>query len=421
MTLPYVTPSFPGVGGTIKNRPEDFFVQELPLYEPSGDGEHVYCEIQKCGLTTIDAINRLAKALRVSTRDIGYAGLKDACAITRQILSIPGITEEQAMSVAVDDIQVLWAARHGNKLRLGHLAGNRFAIKIRDVRPTDVVRLDPVLKDLARRGMPNYFGEQRFGRRNDNDRLGAAYLRGDDAEVIRLLVGASDPAVDDEASIAARTMFEQGDLAGALNRLPRYLHLEARVLHRFIKTGDAATAVGAADERIRKLWISALQSRLFNNLVARRIDSLGTLLDGDLAWKHDNGSVFAVESAAAEQRRCDAFEISPSGPLLGYRMTMPQGSALAVEQAVLDASGLQASDFRRAGDLRIKGARRPLRVQPADCRLEAGSDEHGGFITVSFALPPGSFATVLLRELMKVDEPDRPATSTREAPTPADQ
>src|SRR3954467_3196109 len=176
MDLPYLTRWFPGIGGSIKNRPEDFFVQEVPLYEPSGQGEHVYCEIQKTGVSTFEAIDRLGRALKVSGRDFGYAGMKDARAVTRQVFSIPGVTEEQVMTAGVPGIQVLWAARHGNKLRLGHLAGNRFAIKIRGVTPTDVVRLEPVLAELGGRGMPNYFGEQRFGRRGDNDRLGAAFV-----------------------------------------------------------------------------------------------------------------------------------------------------------------------------------------------------------------------------------------------------
>ena len=127
--LPYLTPEFPGVGGVIKQRSEDFFVQEIPLYEPSGSGEHVYCEIQKVGLTTFEAMHRLGKALDISTRDIGYAGMKDAHAITRQIFSIAGTTPEAVMSLQIPGITIQWAARHGNKLRLGHLQGNRFAIK----------------------------------------------------------------------------------------------------------------------------------------------------------------------------------------------------------------------------------------------------------------------------------------------------
>src|SRR4051812_44439139 len=161
--LPYALKEFAGVGGRIKARDEDFFVQEIPLYEPSGQGEHVYCEIQKVGITTFQAIDRIAAALRVSSRDIGYAGLKDARAITRQIFSILGTTEQNVMDLHLPDMTVQWAARHGNKLRLGHLAANRFAIKIRDVNPTDVVKLQPVVDELSRRGMPNYFGEQRFG------------------------------------------------------------------------------------------------------------------------------------------------------------------------------------------------------------------------------------------------------------------
>src|SRR5436190_23158976 len=123
MSLPFLTRDVPGVGGTIKNRPEDFFVQEMPLYEPTGQGEHVYCETQKVGLTTFEAIDRIAAALRVPQREIGYAGMKDAQAVSRQVLSIWGTTPEAVMALRLPDISVLWAARHGNKLRLGHLAG----------------------------------------------------------------------------------------------------------------------------------------------------------------------------------------------------------------------------------------------------------------------------------------------------------
>src|SRR5438874_9218974 len=145
MHVPYPTRDFPGIGGVIKQRPEDFFVQEIALYEPSGQGEHVYCEIQKVGVTTFDAIRQMAEALHVSARDIGYAGMKDARAISRQIFSILGTTPEAVMNLRLPNITVQWAARHGNKLRLGHLKGNRFAIRIREVNPTDVVKLRPMI------------------------------------------------------------------------------------------------------------------------------------------------------------------------------------------------------------------------------------------------------------------------------------
>jgi tRNA pseudouridine13 synthase len=327
--------------------------------------------------------------------------MKDARAVTRQVLSIPGVTEEQVMSVSIPGIQVLWAARHGNKIRLGHLAGNRFAIKVRGVIPTDVVKLEPVMAELSRRGMPNYFGEQRFGRRGDNDRLGAAFVRGDDEGALRLLLGNPNSQYDDGQIHQARAHFDRGDFEAAMKAWPRRQGMERRVLARFIKTRNAGAAVRVVDERIRRLWVSALQSRMFNEVVVRRIDSLDNLMDGDLAWKHDSGAVFAVESAAVEQARCDAFEISPSGPLVGYRMTEPSGEPARIEAEAFAAEGLKAEDFRRTGALKVKGARRPLRVKPTDTRLEAGVDDHGSFITVAFTLPPGSFATVLLRELMK--------------------
>lgn len=409
MNLSPLTKDFPGIGGTLKQRAEDFFVQELPLYEPSGAGEHVYCEIEKIGLTTFDAINRIAAALGISSRDIGYAGLKDARAVTRQVLSVQGTTEQAVMDLRLPGITVRWAARHGNKLRLGHLSANRFAVKVRDVNPTDVVKLRGPLDTLRRRGMPNYFGEQRFGRRGDNGRLGAALVGGDADALLSVLLGGPDRDVDDPQTVQARTLFDRGDLEGSMKAWPRRSGMERRILARLIKTGRPPAAVRAIDEKLRRLWVSALQSRLFNEVVARRVaaDSIDRLTDGDLAWLHRGGAAFRVEDAAAEQPRCAAFEISPTGPLVGYRMTLPAGEPLRVEQEVFAEAGLKAEDFRGPVVGKVKGARRPLRVRPEDVELSAGADDHGNYITVAFTLPAGSFATVLLNELMKTPQPAR--------------
>jgi tRNA pseudouridine13 synthase len=399
--LPYLTRDFPGIGGTIKNRAEDFFVQEIPLYEPSGEGEHVYCEIQKIGLTTFDAVHRIAAALGVSSRDIGYAGLKDARSISRQTLSIWGATEEAVMKLQIPDMSVQWAARHSNKLRLGHLKGNRFAIKIRDVNATDVVRLGPVMETLERRGMPNYFGEQRFGRRKNNDKLGAALIRGDGRELLHLLIGDPLPGIDDRMTLAARTAFDASQFEEAMKNWPRRCGMERRILHRFIKTRRPAASARAVDQKIRRLWVSALQSRMFNDVAAARIDTIDQIMTGDVAYKEENGACFLVTDAAVEQPRCAAFEISPTGPLVGYRMTRAQGEAGKLEEEALAKSKLAPEDFRRANILKVKGARRPLRVRPGEGSLAGGVDEHGPHVTLAFTLPAGSFATMLLREIMK--------------------
>jgi tRNA pseudouridine13 synthase len=414
MKLPYFTPDFPGIGGSIKQRPEDFFVQEIPLYEPTGEGEHVYCEIQKVGLSTFDIIHRLAASLNVPPRAIGYAGLKDARAVTRQTFSIQGTTEQAVMNLKIPDVTVQWAIRHGNKLRLGHLSANRFAIKIRDVKPTDVVKLRPVLDILEKRGMPNFFGEQRFGRRGNNDLLGAALVRGDNVGLLKHLLGSPDPQIDDKHSLRARQMFEARQNDDSMKQWPRRCGMERRVLARLIKTKKPGSAVRAIDEKLRRLWVSALQSKLFNEVLTRRLQTIDTLMEGDLAYKHENGACFRVENAPAEQPRCEAFEVSPTGPMLGYRMSVPSGAPLEIEQAVFGESGLTAGEFKHADRDRVKGARRPLRVKPEALELVGGVDDHGSFITVAFTLPAGSFATVLVRELMKSPETqtDEPASDS---------
>ena len=233
--------------------------------------------------------------------------------------------------------------------------------------------------------------------------LGAALVRGDDEGLLKLLLGTPRADVDDSQALGARKAFDRGDFEQAMKLYPRSSGMERRILHRLIKTTDAKTAVRAIDEKLRRLWISALQSELFNQVVAKRIDSIDRLIEGDLAWKHENGACFAVESTETELPRATNFEISPTGPLLGYRMTLPAGKALEIEENVFNEHHLSPGDFRVEGRLRVKGARRPLRVQPKDVELAAGVDEFGPHITFAFTLPPGSFATVFLRECMKSD------------------
>ncbi|HQY89185.1 MAG TPA: tRNA pseudouridine(13) synthase TruD, partial [Tepidisphaeraceae bacterium] len=155
-------------------------------------------------------------------------------------------------------------------------------------------------------------------------------------------------------------------------------------------------AILSVDRKIRELWMSAAQSRVFDAVVASRIDSLGTLVKGDLAYLHDRGACFVVEDPTVEQPRADRFEISPTGPMFGSRMTNPKDDALQSEQRIF-------SEFKVPTDLSDapNGERRPLRVKPEDCALSAGVDDRGGFIAIAFTLPPGSFATTLMREVMK--------------------
>lgn len=412
MSLPYFIEDLTGIGGTLKQRPADFVVHEVPAYEPSGSGEHVMVEIEKTGLTTFEAVDRLAKRLNLPRRDIGYAGLKDKQAVTRQWLTLRGTTPEAVNEAADEQLKILYADRHGNKLRVGHLRGNRFVIKIRDVDPMRVVTLTPALRTLARCGMPNYFGPQRFGRRDRNDEVGLALARGDAAEVLAVLLGKPD-AADGDGERLARAAYDACDLNAARDRWPHNRRDELVVLGRLIRTNDPAAVVAGIDRRVRGLWLSALQSRLFNAVVGHRIRGIDELLDGDIAFKHDNGANFSVVDVEAERPRAERFDISATGPLIGPRMTRPLSAAQAIERTALENAGLagqavarlygdSAPGDRDTWELDLPpGGRRPLRVRPDELRAEAGMDEHGTYITLSFALPAGSYATVLLRELMR--------------------
>ena len=132
---PYLTADIHGTGGVIKESPDDFIVSEIPAYQPSGSGEHLYLTIEKRGISTLEAIRRIAGRLKLSDRDVGYAGMKDAVGVTRQTISLQGTKPEVALSLQLDGITVCSVIRHTNKLKPGHLKGNRFQITIRGVAP----------------------------------------------------------------------------------------------------------------------------------------------------------------------------------------------------------------------------------------------------------------------------------------------
>jgi len=164
--------------------------------------------------------------------------------------------------------------------------------------------------------------------------------------------------------------------------------------------------------------VSAYQSQLFNQVVAQRLESIDRLWPGDLAWRHPQGAVFAVEDLEREQPRCDAFEISPTGPLFGYRMTEPRGKAGEMEAAILAAERMTPEDWRQGTQFKVKGARRPLRFQPHDVSVEAGRDASGDYIELRFRLESGCYATTVLREICKSGGEPAGADGGRDARPP---
>jgi tRNA pseudouridine13 synthase len=395
----YLTADIPGTGGLIKETPEDFQVSEIPLYPPEGAGEHTYAEIEKRGITTLEAIRRLSRALDVPDREIGYAGMKDAVGITRQSLSIPRVAPERLLALDLPGIRVLAAVRHRNKLKVGHLAGNRFRLRLREIAQDAPERIERVLAVLVERGVPNYFGRQRYGAQGNSHLIGRALLRRDYREAVDAVMG--DPAqVRDERWQAAIAAYRRGDLEESLRLFPGHCRTEREILQRLVKRPEAwEKAFQAVHPRLKSLYLSAFQSALFDRLLDERLAGFDRVMAGDLAWKHANGACFLVMDAALEAERAQRFEISPSGPLFGCRMKLPEGEPQAMEERLLQAEDLTPAAFDLPGGLRLEGERRPLRVPLGGVVMQPDADG----VVLEFSLPKGSYATTVLREIMKTE------------------
>jgi tRNA pseudouridine13 synthase len=404
--LPFLTGEIDGIGGVIKSCNEDFIVEEVPLYQPSGQGTHVYAQIEKKGITTYDAIAKIARAVNKQSRDIGFAGLKDANAITRQWISIEHIDPEKLNQIDIPNIKILQLARHGNKLKLGHLSGNRFAVRIRNIAvPFDeaVKKTQQILAILVKKGVPNYFGPQRFGNRGNNFLLGKALLNEMAEEFIDLFLGR--PEKDDSSTInQARSFYEQGLFEKAHAGWPYQCADERRALKTLIKTNsNKKKAFSTIGKQLRMFFTSAYQSYIFNRVLSARMPDIDRLLLGDMAYKHINGACFKVEDAAAEQARCDNFEISPTGPLFGERMTKLTGPAGEIENPILADEGLEDTDTGQIKYSHARGGRRALRFGPRNCEVSKGCDKNGDYLELHFEIDSGCYATVLVREITKTD------------------
>ncbi len=307
---PYITGHLPGIHGRLRTRPEDFIVEEIPAYEPTGEGEHTFVQITKVGMTSTEVRRALARLFGLREEDVGMAGMKDKYAVTTQVYSLPRIPPEEVVHRIrshLPHLTVHWARRHRNKLKPGHLRGNRFTIVLRDVAEDAWDKALAIAEYLRRVGVPNYYGEQRFGREGDNPVRGREILEG------------------------------------------------RRV----------------RDKWLRRFLLSAYQAYLFNRYLARRIQEghFYHLLRGDIAKKADTGGLFLVEEPEAEQLRYKRGDIHFTGPMYGYKLWAAEADAGALEQSILDEEGISLDDFRR---VRVKGTRRLGRLWIPDLQVEQG-------------------------------------------------
>jgi tRNA pseudouridine13 synthase len=343
--------------GRIKDNPEDFVVDEVPAYAPSGAGDHVFVRFTKRDWTTLDAVRAIARGLGCDPRAAGFAGMKDKRAVTTQSISLQpprGTTSaqlaEQARALAVDGITVLDATPHPHKMKPGHLSGNRFAITVRGLPEERVGEVASALERVAREGVPNAFGAQRFGSYGDNAARALAWLRGQE-------------------------------------RPPR-------------------------DPRLQRLLWSSLQSAVFNAVLDERAadGTWVTPIEGDLLKLRSSGGLFGCADVQTDGPRAASGEVSPTGPIIGARMRWPEGAVADLERRV--SARILGDDFDLARTRSLgEGSRRALRLWVEDLRWETMKDDRtstpgkpAACMRVYFVLPKGSYATTVLGTAVALED-----------------
>jgi len=292
----------PVLAARFRSAPEDFFVEELPGFEASGEGEHLLLTVEKRGMNTAFAAKRIAAWAGIAEMGVGYAGLKDRHAVTRQRFSVhlPRKIAPDLAGLVSDDLKVIDASWHSRKLPRGALAGNRFELILREV-SGDREAIDERLRAIAAHGLPNWFGEQRFGR-------------------------------------------DGGNVAAAL----------AMFAGRRVRRDQ------------RSILLSAARSELFNRVLGSRLadGSWNQGLEGEVWMLAGSRSVFGPEpwSGTLAQRLAD-FDIHPTGPLWGQGESRTQGVARAAEDAALAGDEAQAlrTGLEQEG---LRQERRALRLKP---------------------------------------------------------
>ncbi|MGD2200135.1 MAG: tRNA pseudouridine(13) synthase TruD [Candidatus Bathyarchaeota archaeon] len=343
LKLPYMTADLPGVGGQIRSSPEHFIVEEIPVFEPEGEGSHLFVNVTKVGYTTRGISRKLASLFGLGMKDIGYAGLKDKISRSTQTFSIPLDNLDEGIAGITDMIRehlpvtVNWAKPHRRKLRAGQLLGNRFTITITalDIPLGEAIHSAiAIAEELSGTGLPNYYGPQRVGEEGENLRRGYEIIKGRQ-------------------------------------------NLSNRWLRRFL--------------------VSSYLSHLCNCYLTHRVKSgaFDKLLAGDIAKKHDTGGMFVVEDLEREQTRYEAKEISFTAPIYGPRMWEAKGPSGELEREIFNGAGISLDELRRLG---VRGSRRLGRIL-----LDLDVSSAIGGLRLKFRLPKGAYATTVLREIMKPD------------------
>lgn len=412
-----------GVGGRLRARPEDFRVRERERFEtqpvPADTGDYPWLVLRVTleNTDTNDFAREFANRIGISRERVTWAGTKDKAAVTTQLFSVRDLHSEDLPDVPGATIDVV--GRAGRGLAFGDLLGNEFQVVVRDPEAPD--RAEGITAELADRfggqpGVPNFFGQQRFGSyRPVTHEVGLAILRNDWEGAAMAYLGNPSEYEPTSSQEARRFVSNTRDWEDALERFPNRLRYERAMLHELVESGgtepaDFRAALETFPENVRRLFVNAAQSYAFNLILSRRLEAglpFRTPVEGDVVSFVDSDAPaeFPIPDTDRVQRvsgdrvdvmtkHCERERAFVTAPLIGTETELREGEPGSIERSVFETLDLEPGDFDLPGAFHSKGTRRAilLSVDPA---IEYDP------LTFEFALPKGSYATVLLREYLK--------------------
>ncbi|MFB6076033.1 MAG: tRNA pseudouridine(13) synthase TruD, partial [Candidatus Aenigmatarchaeota archaeon] len=375
----------PSIGGVIKEKPEDFVVEELPLKkEPGSIYTHVL--VEKKNLETQDVVKILSNELNISSKKIGYAGNKDKRAVTKQWFSIQGVDPKDLVELNVSNIRFSEFTKSKSPIKIGDLDRNKFLITIRKIdHPVNETSkmLKKILGEIERKKLPNFFGPQRFGgKRPVTHLVGKEMIRGNFEEAVKTYLTKTYGEESEEAYDARNKLKENWDYSEALEYFPHYLNYERQILRSLKSSEDYLKALNKLPLGLRMLFVNAYQSWVYNLTLSR---VLGQYKDN-------------------EKEEMDNFPIK----LVGYKTTLDSDrNSDSIIKEILNSEGIEPSDFQvsKMSEVSSPGTVRSAFISSPKLKLkvvkEDEENEGKTQATLSFVLKSGSYATVLLREIMK--------------------
>ncbi|MCC7551216.1 MAG: tRNA pseudouridine(13) synthase TruD [Methanobacterium sp.] len=409
----YLTPQ-KGIGGQIRTINEDFYVEEIPETQPKGEGPNTWLWIEKEGRNTLDVVLDIAREMKMNRKQMGFAGMKDKAAVTRQWICVSNKTPEelQGLEDKLHHVKILDIVPHQKKLRIGQLVGNKFRLQVRDVEDPDSAaqRAEEILEQLKERGVPNYYGFQRFGKNRPNTHLvGKALIKeGVKAAVDRYIGHPYD--TEPQHIQEARKFYDEGELEESLDSMPSGMRYEKMMIRTLLKEKKKK---GELDEKsyiralkslpkpLSRMFVHAYQSYLFNRAVSERIKlGIDQYVEGDILIDNEEHLIHEFDPETINQEIKD-FQAHPSAPLFGSKVPLAGGKLGIMEQEILDEEHLKLEDFvvPLMPKLGSHGIRRAIRFKIWDVSAEV--TEEG--VLLGFSIPKGSYATSVLREVMKKD------------------